>query len=221
MSIPSGKLSKDWKSSLVVPIPKKGDHSDPFIYHPIPLLPVLSISQWGFLPGRSTTHAVLSATHEWHQTLYSGSEVCSIFFNLQKAFDSVPHRSLIAKLSLLNISDFLLKWIIDYLTDRGQYVGVEGATSPPLPVLCGVPQGSVLGPLLFKIYIDGHNNVPSNCSMHLYADDRLPYRPIPSPTDYQAVQADIDALSDCAPVRLCPERGIPPCQLHYWSTAKI
>ena len=103
MSIASGKLPKDWKSSVVVPIPKKGDHSDPSNYCPISLLPVLSISQWGFLPGRSTTDAVLSATHEWHQTLYSGSEVCSIFF---KAFDSVPHRSLIAKLSLLNISDF-------------------------------------------------------------------------------------------------------------------
>jgi len=105
----------------------------------------ISTSQWGFLPGRSTTDSVLSATHEWHQTLDSSSEVCFIFFDLQKAFDSVPHRSLVAKLRQLNISDFLLKWIVDYLTDRSQCVGVEGATSPPPPVLSGVPQGSVLG----------------------------------------------------------------------------
>ena len=156
----------------------------------------ISTSQWGFLQGRSTTDAVPSATHEWHQTLDSGSEVCSIFFDLQKAFNSVPHRSLIAKLSQLNISDFLLKWIVDYLTDRSQCVWVEGATSPPLPVLSGVLQGSVLGPLLFIIYIDGLTDVLSNCSMHLYADNLLLYRPIHSPTDYQALQADIDALSD-------------------------
>ena len=167
MSTASGKLPKDCKSFLVVPIPKKGDHSDPSNYHPISLLPVLSkvlehhmsnllydhilvhspisTSQWGFLPGRSTTDSVLSATHEWHLTLNSSSEVCFIFFDLQKAFDSMPHRSLIAKLRQLNISDFLLKWIVDYLTDRSQCVGVEGATSPPPPVLSGVPQGSVLG----------------------------------------------------------------------------
>ena len=109
MSIASGKLPTDWKSSLVVPIPKKGDLSDPSNYRPISLLPVLSkvleheqllydhlleyapisTKQWGFLPGRSTTDAVLTVTHDWHQTLDSGLEVCAIFFDLQKAFDSV------------------------------------------------------------------------------------------------------------------------------------
>ena len=80
--------------------------------------------------------------------LLTGSEVCAVFFDLQKAFDSVPHRSLIAKLRQLNINKFLLKWIVDYLTDRTQCIVVEGATFPSQPVLSGVPQGSVLGPLL-------------------------------------------------------------------------
>ena len=128
--------------------------------------------------------------------LDSGSEVCAIFFDLQKAFDSVPHRSLIAKLRQLNINEFLLKWIVDYLTDRSQCIGVEDSTSLSQPVLSGVPQGSVLGPLLFIIYIDGLTNALSNSSMSLYADDLLLYRTIQSPSDYQALQAEIDVLSD-------------------------
>ena len=149
----------------------------------------------GLSAGRSTTDAVLSATHDWHQTLDSGSEVCAIFFDLQKAFDSVPHRSLIAKLRQLNINKFLLKWIVDYLTDRTQCIGVEGATSPSKPVLSGVPQGSVLGPLLFIIYIDGLTNTLSNSSMSLYADDLLLYRTIQSPTDYQTLQAELNRFT--------------------------
>ena len=101
--------------------------------------------------------------------------------SLQKVFDSVPHRSLIEKLRHLNINVYVLRWITDFLTERRQCVGVEGATSLPLPVLSGVPQGSVLGPLLFIIYIDGLTNVLSNSSISLYADDLLLYRPIRPP----------------------------------------
>ena len=95
---------------------------------------------------------------------------------LQKAFDSVPHHFLIAKLRQLNINKFV-KWIVDYLTDKTQCIGVEG-TSLPQPVLSGVPQGSVLGTLLFIIYIDGLTDALSNSSMRLYADDLLLYRTI-------------------------------------------
>ena len=122
----------------------------------------------------------------------SGSEVYSIFFDIQKAFDSIPH----CKTEPVEYQWFFTKWIIDYLTNRSQCVGVEGATSSPLPILTGVPQGSVLDQLLFIIYTYGLTDVLSNCSMRLYADDLLLYWPIQSPTDYQALQADIDALSD-------------------------
>ena len=115
------------------------------------------------------------------------------FFDHQKAFDSVPHRSLVAKLRQLNINELLLKWIVDYLTDRSQCIGVEGATSLPQPVISGVPQSSVLAPLL---YIDGLTNALSNSSMSLYADDLLWYRTIQPPSDYQTLQAEINVLSD-------------------------
>lgn len=103
---------------------------------------------------------------------------------------SVSHHFLIAKLSQLNINDFLLidKWIIDYLTDRSQCVAVIGATSPPLQVLSGVPHGSVHAPLLFIIYIGCLTDVMSNTSMSLYADNLL-YWPINSSSDYLALQA--------------------------------
>ena len=102
--------------------------------------------------------------------------------------------SFLTKLRQLNINEFLLKWIVDYLTGRSQCIGVEGTTSLPQTVLSGVSQGSVLGPLL---YIDGLTNVLSNSSMSLYADDLLLYRTIQSLSDYQTIQAEVDALSEC------------------------
>ena len=154
-------------------------------------------------------------------------EVCSIFFNLQKAFDSVPHHSLIAKLSQLNISDFLLKWITDYLTDRSQCVGVEGTTSPTLPVLSGVLQGSLHGPLLCIIYIDGltmscptaacicMQTIFSCIGLYILILTIKPCRLtlMHYLTGFQPTSYSLTVIS--ASVCLCLKRGISPCQLHY------
>ena len=217
LSIKLGKLPAEWKLARVNPIPKQGSKSDPSNYRPISLLPVISKlmekhiqkcllkhlqehspisdNQWGFSKGKSTTGALLTAVDNWHRSLESGNDVCAVFFDLRKAFDSVPHKLLLNKLVEINTDPHLIKWIADYLRDREQYVGVNGASSNPLPVVSGVPQGSILGPLLFLIFIDGITSVSiSNGSMLLYADDILLYRVIRNRQDLVHIQQDINSL---------------------------
>ena len=122
--------------------------------------------------------------------------MCAIFFDYRKAFDSVPHRPLLKKLTSFSIDPFLIRWVTHYLTLRYQHVVVEGAKSTAAPVLSGVPQGSVLGPLLFLIYINGINDLTLSteaCSV-TFADDVCIYRPIHSQNDYKLVQEDISAV---------------------------
>ena len=121
--------------------------------------------------------------------------MCAVFFNLRMAFDSVPHNLLLNKLAEINTDPHLINWIADYLRDRKQYVGVNGASSNPLPVISGVPQRSILGPLLFSIFLDGITSVSiSNDSMLLYADDILLYCMIRNHQARIHIQQDINSL---------------------------
>ena len=118
------------------------------------------------------------------------------FFNYRKAFDSVPHLPLLEKLESLDFNIYIQKWITDYLTIRSQTVIVNGKSSLPAPVISGVPQGSVLGPVLFLIYINDLTkiNLSGGAELTLYADDVLLFRIINSPDDFVALQEDIDKV---------------------------
>lgn len=113
----------------------------------------ISDCQWGFMNHRS---ALITVINDWLSALDCGHEVCVIFFkfDVKKAFDSVPHAPLLEKLSAIGLSPYIIRWIKSYLTNREQFVVVDGSSSNPLQILSGVPQGSVLGALLFIIYIN-------------------------------------------------------------------
>ena len=121
-----------------------------------------------------------------------------VFFDVQKAFDSVPHLPLLQKLEQIGINPYILRWVRNYLTEREQFVVVEGSHSPTLKVLSGVPQGSVLGPLLFVIYInDVANCISGGSKINLFADDIALYRIITSHDDYSVLQSDVNSIDSC------------------------
>jgi hypothetical protein len=141
--------------------------------------------------------ALLDVAHKWSNFLDKGLEVCVVFFDLKKAFDSVPHRTLITKMENIGLHPSLVRWTADYLAGRSQRVILNGSSSSLLPVISGVPQGSVLRPLLFFIYIDGCANTPinSDSGVNLFADDLSLFRPIRNPEDYDRLQEDINNLA--------------------------
>ena len=218
LSLSQGKVPSAWKVSNVTPIHKAGDKSDVSNYRPISLLSLiskvlerivhnqislhltsnklLSNNQFGFRSGFSTQDALLTVTNDWHQLLSKNRQVGAVFFDIRKAFDSVPHNQIIKSLSKHGISGPLLTWLSDYLSNRSQRVVLEGASSTPCRVTSGVPQGSILGPLLFIIFMDSLNEIKlcPGTKLILYADDILLYRPVISDNDLTQLQQDINAV---------------------------
>ena len=129
------------------------------------------------MKGRSTVTQLVEVYDDIVNSVASGKEVDVLYVDLAKAFDKVPHNLLLLKLQLHRITGPLLLWMQSYLSERKQRVVLEGASSDWLPVTSGVPQGSILGPLLFLVYV---NDVPSciinNSNIALFADDSKLYR---------------------------------------------
>ena len=125
--------------------------------------------------------------------LDEGYSIDIIYLDFQKAFDTVPHRRLLQKLTSFGIHVNVLKWIGSFLSNRVQQVVLNGHKSSTIPVISGVPQGSVLGPLLFTMFV---NEIPSIVSspVLLFADDTKIFRVIRNREDYTALQSDLDLL---------------------------
>ncbi|MEW8546213.1 MAG: reverse transcriptase family protein [Candidatus Thiodiazotropha sp.] len=191
-----------WKDANVTPVDKKKDKSLPSNYRPISLLNQLSkvmercvhkyvynyintnhlitTLQSGFIPGDSTTYQLLHTYHQFCEAVDSGKEVRVVFCDISKAFDRVWHKGLLHKLSCLGISGSLLNWFSSYLSNRRQRVVLNGICSGWTYIKAGVPQGSIMGPLLFLIYI---NDIVNEIHSHirLFADDTSLYIIVENP----------------------------------------
>ena len=154
---------------------------------------LLSPRQHGFINGRSTVTQLLTYLECCAKKVADGEVVDVVYLDFQKAFDTVPHARLIKKLSSYGIDGELLAWITEYLKDRTQIVRVNGESSREAAVISGIPQGTVLGPLLFVIYInDVLDNIDSDGL--LFADDAKIFRSISCKEDSLRLQADIANL---------------------------
>ena len=215
LSLTTGIVPDDWRHATVAPVYKKGPKYKPSNYRPISLTciaskimehilvsnimsffdehNILSPYQHGFRSKHSCETQLISFSQEVHDNLEDGQQTDIIVMDFSKAIDKVDHHKLTLKLNRLGINNEVTNWVHSFLNSRTQQVVVDGHTSDNLPVLSGVPQGSVLGPCLFLSYItDLPDSVKSK--VRLFADDTIVYLTISSTRDAQTLQKDLELL---------------------------
>ena len=193
LSITSGTFPDLWKCVVVTPIQKSKDSAELTNFRPISVIPVLSkilervvynqlVSYFlqydllsdqrsGFCPNYSTQDVLLYVTDSWRRAIDDSKFITAAFLDISKAFDFVNHDILLSKLACDGVLEHSLVWFASYLSCRQQKVCVQGLSSAWGEVHVGVPQGSILSPLLFSIYMNDIPNVVQICELNLYADD--------------------------------------------------
>lgn len=215
-SLKEGIIPKIWKSAFVTPVHKSGSRNEVTNYRPISKLCLFAKvlervvhsqlysaltnffipEQHGFLKRRSTATNLLSFTDFVTSNMDSGGQVDSIFTDYSKAFDRIDHVILLDKLLAAGIHGNLLRWFSSYIENRSQVVAVSGYSSKWHTVPSGVPQGSLLGPLLFNIFVNDIKSCFRSSQFLLYADDMKIFRKIETAHDCYLLQQDLVALED-------------------------
>ena len=227
LSLQTGKVPWQWKCSYITPIHKKGTKSLPENYRPVSLTSsicrlleklicdelrqhllsnnLLSNEQHGFLPGRSTTTQLLTAMNDWNTHFGANDTVNVVYTDLRKAFDKVSLPKLITIMQSYGIKGQLLSWFEAFLVGRTQHVTLNQTISQPLPVTSGVPQGSVVGPLLFLLFIDDVTKLGTQrTKLSLFADDTKVYST--DVVDLQSVLHNLDDFFEKRQLCLAPEK---------------
>ena len=197
VSIDTAIIPPDWKIAKVTPLPKAGNSNLVSNYRPISLLPLLSKliekiihkriytyldnnslldhRQGGFRPEYSTAKTCSHFVNDLYTAMNNNKFTIAVFIDAMKAFDTVNHSILLKKMYKLGIKGKILDWVKNYLTERYQRTIANNIISKEKLITCGVPQGSVLGPLLFIIYINDISKAINNSKVSLYADDTVIY----------------------------------------------
>ncbi len=220
-SFQTGELPEDWKIGNITPIFKKGAKSEPSNYRPISLTStpckimesiikdhlvqnlstnnLMGKSQHGFIEHKSCVTNLLEFFEMVTKAYDQSTPFDVVYLDLAKAFDKVPHSKLIAKLGSYGIQGKVLDWITNWLTNRKQRVVLNGEHSKWAPVLSGVPQGSVLGPLLFIIFTDDIDSAAELISIiNKFADDTKLGQAIHNEQDYDALQQCLNSICEWA-----------------------
>jgi len=218
-TLDDGQVPEDWKSANVTPIFKSGAKSSPANYRPVSLTSVtckmmeqilkddivghlersklIRRSQHGFMRGRSCVSNLLSFFEKITKWVDGGDPVDVVFLDLAKAFDKVPRERLLRKIEAHGIGGRLLRWIRNWLTGRQMRVVLNGEVSDWAEVLSGVPQGSVLGPLLFIVFMNDLDNSTGLVeALGKFADDTKIGQPVRSEDDRRILQDALDSLVD-------------------------
>ena len=217
LSIIQGVVPDDLKSARVVPLYKKNDKTEVSNYRPVSILSIVSkvlervmydqLEQYlsensilyelqsGFRHGFSTDSCLIHLTDFIRFQMDKGNLVGMILLDLKKTFDTVNHSIFLMKLKAIGLSESPVRWFSSYLSDRRQLVDLSGTYSSPGTISCGVPQGSILGPLLFLIYVNDMSAVVEN-KLLLYADDSAILVPAKSKQEIETrLSHDLDILS--------------------------